>query len=35
MDELVEIDEGVYLGTVLLRLRDRYRRVGYFGLHAA
>jgi hypothetical protein len=32
LDELVMIDDGLFLGQALLRWRDRYRRVAWFQL---
>jgi hypothetical protein len=32
LDELVQIEEGLYLGQALLRWRGRYRRVAWFQL---
>jgi hypothetical protein len=32
LDELVEIDDGLYLGQALLRWRGRFRRVAWFQL---
>ena len=32
LDELVQIDDGVYLGKVLLRVRGTFRPVGFFML---
>jgi hypothetical protein len=32
LDELVEIDDGVYLGKVLFRAGSRFRRIGFFSL---
>lgn len=34
VDELVRIDEGLYLGQALLRWRDEHRRVAWFELRA-
>jgi hypothetical protein len=34
LDELVQIDEGVYLGKVLMRLGGRFRPIGFFMLEA-
>jgi hypothetical protein len=31
-DELVRVDDGFFLGKVLLRLRDGYHRAGFFSL---
>jgi hypothetical protein len=32
LDELVEIDDGLYLGKVLYRVGSRFRRIGFFAL---
>jgi len=32
LDELVQVDEGLYLGKVLLRWRGSFRTLGYFTL---
>ena len=34
-DELVQVEDGLYLGKVLMRVRDGYRRVGFFSLRRA
>jgi hypothetical protein len=34
LDELVQVDEGLYLGQALMRWRGEYRRVGWFSLCA-
>ncbi|MDP8978733.1 MAG: hypothetical protein M3N17_09220 [Actinomycetota bacterium] len=34
LDELVTVDDGVYLGQALLRRRDRWSRVAWFSLHS-
>ena len=34
LDEVVQVAEGVYLGKVLLRARERFHRVGFFSLAA-
>ena len=31
-DELVQVEDGFYLGKVLMRLGDGYRRIGFFSL---
>ena len=35
LDELVQVDDGVYLGKVLMRLGDRFHPVGFFMLETA
>jgi hypothetical protein len=32
LDELVQVDEGLYLGKVLFRWRGSFRRIGFFSL---
>ena len=32
LDELVQIDDGVYLGKILFRWRDSWRNIGFFSL---
>ncbi len=32
LDELVEVEEGVYLGKILYRARDRWHPIGFFTL---
>jgi hypothetical protein len=32
LDELVQVDDGLYLGKVLLRWRGSFRRIGFFSL---
>jgi hypothetical protein len=34
LDELVQIDEGLYLGKILMRLGGRFRPIGFFMLEA-
>jgi hypothetical protein len=34
LDELVQVDDGLYLGQALLRWRGRYRRAAWFQLEA-
>ena len=34
LDELVQIDDGVYLGKILYRLRDSWHAIGFFSLRA-
>jgi hypothetical protein len=34
LDELVEVAPGRYLGKILMRVRGRYRRVGFFSLRS-
>ena len=34
LDEVVQVADGVYLGKVLLRARERFHRVGFFSLAA-
>jgi len=35
LDELVQVDEGLYLGKVLFRWRGSLRRLGFFSLEAS
>ena len=32
LDELVQVDDGLYLGKVLMRWRGSFRRAGFFSL---
>jgi hypothetical protein len=32
LDELVQLDDGLYLGKVLYRQKGRYRTIGFFSL---
>jgi hypothetical protein len=32
LDELVEIEDGLYLGKILYRVAGRFRPIGYFTL---
>jgi hypothetical protein len=34
LDELVQVDEGLFLGQALLRMGDRWRRMAWFSLEA-
>jgi hypothetical protein len=34
LDELVQIDEGVYLGKILFRRKDRFDPIGFFALES-
>jgi hypothetical protein len=34
LDEVVQVDEGVYLGKVLFRLGRRFHQIGFFSLEA-
>lgn len=34
LDELVQVEQGVYLGKVLLRAGGRFHRIGFFSLQA-
>ena len=34
LDELVQIDDGVYLGKILLRRKERFHPIGFFSLES-
>lgn len=35
LDELVQIDDDLYLGKILYRLRDSWHAIGFFSLHSS